>query len=74
MTMAIGGLMRSLKLEGAQTVPQLARARPVSQKHIQKLASEMINEVVLDPICCLTQTRQKFCLPIRRNKCHQAEC
>lgn len=42
------GLMRSLKQEGAQTVPQLARSRPVSRQHIQKLANEMIAEGVIE--------------------------
>ena len=35
------GLLRSLKAEGPQTVPQIARARPVARQHIQKLANEM---------------------------------
>jgi DNA-binding MarR family transcriptional regulator len=35
------GLLRSLAVEGPQTVPQLARSRPVARQHIQKLANEM---------------------------------
>lgn len=35
------GLLRSLATEGPQTVPQLARARPVSRQHIQTLANEL---------------------------------
>lgn len=35
------GLLRSLSVEGPQTVPQLARSRPVARQHIQKLADEM---------------------------------
>ncbi len=35
------GIMRSLRLEGAQTVPQLARSRPVSRQRIQTLADEL---------------------------------
>jgi DNA-binding MarR family transcriptional regulator len=42
------GMLRSLKLEGPQTVPQLARSRPVSRQHIQKLANEMVAEGVLE--------------------------
>jgi DNA-binding MarR family transcriptional regulator len=42
------GLLRSLKGEGAQTVPQIARSRPVSRQHIQKLANEMIVEGVIE--------------------------
>ena len=35
------GLMRSLALEGPQTVPDLARARPVARQRIQKIADEL---------------------------------
>ncbi|HSE77198.1 MAG TPA: MarR family transcriptional regulator [Alphaproteobacteria bacterium] len=35
------GLMRSLAEGGPQTVPALARQRPVSRQHIQKLADEL---------------------------------
>ena len=36
----VGGFLRSLKLDGPQTVPQLARARPVARQRIQRLADE----------------------------------
>jgi len=36
------GILRSLKLEGPQTVPQIARSRPVPRQSIQKLANEMV--------------------------------
>ncbi|MEQ8746189.1 MarR family transcriptional regulator [Pyruvatibacter sp.] len=35
------GILNSVITQGPQTVPQLARARPVSRQHIQKLANEM---------------------------------
>ena len=35
------GMLHGLKLGGPQTVPQIARARPVSRQRIQKLADEM---------------------------------
>jgi DNA-binding MarR family transcriptional regulator len=38
------GLMRSLAEGGPQTVPALARSRPVSRQHIQKLADELAAE------------------------------
>ncbi len=38
------GLLHSLETGGPQTVPQLARARPVARQHIQKLADEMAAE------------------------------
>ncbi|WP_036945622.1 MarR family winged helix-turn-helix transcriptional regulator [Pseudanabaena sp. PCC 6802] len=44
------GILRSLKVEGAQTVPQIARSRPVSRQHVQKLANEMIAEGVIESI------------------------
>jgi DNA-binding MarR family transcriptional regulator len=37
----VWGLLRSLKDGGPQTVPALARARPVSRQHIQMLADSM---------------------------------
>ncbi len=35
------GLLRSLAESGPQTVPALARARPVARQHIQRMANEM---------------------------------
>lgn len=35
------GVMRTLKTEGPQTVPQIARSRPVARQRIQLLANEM---------------------------------
>ena len=35
------GLLRSLVENGPQTVPALARARPVARQHIQRMANEM---------------------------------
>ena len=35
------GFLRSLRLEGPLTVPQLARARPVARQYIQKMADEL---------------------------------
>ena len=36
----IWGFLHSLAVDGPQTVPQLARVRPVSRQHIQKIANE----------------------------------
>jgi len=36
------GILNSVITQGPQTVPQLARARPVSRQHIQKLSNEML--------------------------------
>jgi DNA-binding MarR family transcriptional regulator len=35
------GVLRSLKVEGPQTLVQLARSRPVSRQRIQRIASEL---------------------------------
>lgn len=40
----VWGLLRSLKDGGPQSVPALARARPVSRQHIQMLADSMAEE------------------------------
>ncbi|MBM3525918.1 MAG: MarR family transcriptional regulator [Alphaproteobacteria bacterium] len=36
----VWGFLRTLKLEGPRTVPQIARARPVARQYIQTLANE----------------------------------
>ena len=41
-------LLRSLKMDGPATVPQLARARPVSRQFIQKLANEMVADGLVE--------------------------
>ena len=40
----VWGLMRSLALDGPQTVPQLARARPVTRQHIQTLVNGLLDD------------------------------
>lgn len=42
------GLMRSLAEGGPQTVPAIARSRPVSRQHIQKLADELAAEGLVE--------------------------
>lgn len=54
------GMLRSLKLEGAQTVPQIARSRPVSRQHIQKLANEMIADGVVELVNNPAHKRSKL--------------
>jgi len=41
-------LLRSLKIDGPATVPQLARARPVSRQFIQKLANQMATDGLVE--------------------------
>jgi DNA-binding MarR family transcriptional regulator len=54
------GMLRSLKLEGPQTVPQIARSRPVSRQHIQKLANEMIADGVIELVNNPAHQRSKL--------------
>lgn len=54
------GLLRTLKLEGAQTVPQIARSRPVSRQHIQKLANGMIADGVIELVNNPAHQRSKL--------------
>ena len=37
----LGGVLNSLKAEGPQTVPQMARARPVARQRIQRIVNEL---------------------------------
>jgi len=41
-------LLRTLKMDGPATVPQLARARPVSRQFIQKLANQMATDGLVE--------------------------
>jgi DNA-binding MarR family transcriptional regulator len=54
------GILRSLKLQGAQTVPQIARSRPVSRQHIQKLANEMIADGTIELVDNPAHRRSKL--------------
>jgi len=42
------GVLQSLQREGPRTVPQLARARPVSRQHIQKLVDPLAEEGLVE--------------------------
>ncbi len=42
------GVLRSLYRLGPQTVPQMARARPVSRQHIQMLADQLAEEGLVE--------------------------
>jgi DNA-binding MarR family transcriptional regulator len=41
-TMAMRGVMASLAAAGPRTVPDLARARPVSRQHVQTIVNDLI--------------------------------
>src|SRR5271157_4254637 len=38
---ALRGILRGLRRHGAQTVPNLARLRPVSRQHVQELVNRL---------------------------------
>jgi len=42
------GFLHSLGVDGPQTVPQLARARPVTRQHIQQIANEAAAEGLIE--------------------------
>jgi DNA-binding MarR family transcriptional regulator len=42
------GLLRSLAEEGPQTVPQIARARPVARQHIQQMANDLVAQGLIE--------------------------
>ena len=44
------GVLHSLVAEGPQTVPQLARTRPVSRQHIQKIANELMEAGLIESV------------------------
>lgn len=42
------GILRGLKRAGPQTVPQMARIRPVSRQHIQTLVNDLADEGLVE--------------------------
>ncbi len=54
------GLMRSLAEGGPQTVPAIARARPVSRQHIQTLADELAADGLVEFIANPAHKRSKL--------------
>jgi DNA-binding MarR family transcriptional regulator len=47
-TAGMRGVLESLALSGSQTVPQLARARPVSRQHIQLLVNTLLDRGLVE--------------------------
>ncbi|MEX2649888.1 MAG: MarR family transcriptional regulator [Alphaproteobacteria bacterium] len=54
------GLMRSLAREGAQTVPELARARPVARQRIQRIADKLAAEGIVEFVANPRHKRSKL--------------
>jgi DNA-binding MarR family transcriptional regulator len=44
------GVLHTLAMQGPQTVPQIARARPVSRQHIQTIANGLIAEGLIESV------------------------
>jgi DNA-binding MarR family transcriptional regulator len=53
-------VLRLLKLNGAQTVPQIARSRYVPRQSVQKLANEMLEDGVIESIDNPAHKRSKL--------------
>lgn len=67
------GLLHSLKQGGPATVPQLARARPVSRQFIQKLANEMAADGLVEFIPNPAHQRSKLLRITPQGECLLAE-
>ncbi len=73
------GVLESLHMGGAQTVPQMARARPVSRQFIQRLVNDLIDRklVRVDPnpahqrssLIRLTEQGEEAFLALRTREC-----
>ena len=48
LTAGMRGVMTSLEKKGPQTVPQMARARPVSRQHIQTIVNSLRREGLVE--------------------------
>ncbi|MDV2994495.1 MAG: hypothetical protein N4J56_004149 [Chroococcidiopsis sp. SAG 2025] len=53
-------VLRLLKLNGAQTVPQIARSRYVPRQSVQKLANEMLEDGVIELVNNPAHKRSKL--------------
>jgi DNA-binding MarR family transcriptional regulator len=50
LTPAQRGVLKSIERHGPQTVPQMARARPVSRQYIQTIVNQLIQEGLVEVI------------------------
>ncbi len=56
----IWGFLHSLAVDGPQTVPQLARTRPVTRQHIQQIANEAAADGLIEFIDNPAHKRSKL--------------
>lgn len=54
------GLMRTLRTVGAQTVPQIARSRPVARQHIQRMVNELVEQDLVELVDNPAHRRSKL--------------
>lgn len=54
------GFLHSLAIDGPQTVPQLARTRPVTRQHIQQIANEVAADGLIEFIDNPAHKRSKL--------------
>jgi len=67
------GMMHSLKWGGPQTVPEIARARPVSRQRIQKLADEMAADGLVEFVDNPAHKRSKLLRLTRKGEARYDE-
>lgn len=56
----VWGLLRSLGAEGPQTVPAIARSRPVARQRVQRLADEAMAAGLVEPVDNPAHRRSKL--------------
>lgn len=66
----IWGFLRTLRLEGPMTVPQIARSRPVARQLIQKLADEAAAEGLVEFVDNPHHRRSKLVRLTPRGEAH----
>lgn len=67
-TAADRGVLRSLVQHGPQTVPQLARARPVSRQHIQLVVDKLLQECLVESAENPSHRRSKLVRPTAKGR------
>lgn len=62
------GLLMSLERQGPQTVPQMARARPVSRQHVQTLVNRLLEQGLVELADNPAHKRSKLVCLTRQGK------
>jgi DNA-binding MarR family transcriptional regulator len=64
------GVLRSLALEGAQTVPEIARARPISRQHCQTIVNGLTAQGFVELIANPRHKRSRLVRITKRGRAH----